>query len=176
MEEPQALVEEVRKLLDAPYPKLWNFEEDGPEIIGYAVSKEVGQTVHGACDILILQEASSKELRSVWLFHTALQNQMYRKRPQVGDLVGIRQLGEREPQSGGRPYMDYSVVVMGEKGNALEWDSPAELVQDTQPTREEQQATSWGPPVTGGAGVEDAEVVSSEPQHVSTALRGGGWE
>lgn len=120
-------VAEVQKQLDQGYPDTWRFDEDGPEIIGYAVRKEVGNTVNGPCDILVIEHASNGKLYSVWLMHSALINKLNRMRPQAGSLVGIRQLGERVSNTSQRTYMDYNVVVVGATENALSWDEPKAL-------------------------------------------------
>lgn len=166
-EQPKAPEDEVREMLDQGYPETWNWEEHGPEVVGYAVRKEVGQTVNGPCDILILKvknpDTGEYEHRSVWLFHTALVSKMYRLRPMIGDLVGIRQLGEREPQGGGRPYMDYNVVVYGQKGGALDWGPQQVLPPST---------SERGPVDRGEPEVVDAEVVGDNEEPAASGASG----
>lgn len=106
------------------------WDEDGPEVIGYAKRKEVGQTQYGPTDILILDvrnDEGNYEERSVWLMHTTLVSKLNRVKPGVGDLVGILQLGEREAKGGGTKYMDYNVVVSKKEGTALGWDEAEAL-------------------------------------------------
>lgn len=109
-------------MLDQGHPETWNWEEHGREVIGYAERVETARTVNGDCEILVLKvrnESDQYELRSVWVFHTALANKLAEKNIKAGDLVGIRQLGEREPKGGGRKYMDYNVVVHSARGTNL---------------------------------------------------------
>lgn len=113
----------MQEMLDAGNPKMWDFSEDGNTVMGYAVRLEHGRTEYGPCRILILDVRG--EERSVWLLHTALISKLERLQPMAGDFVGIRQLGERKPQSGGREYMDYEVKVLGQKGVGFEWGNAA---------------------------------------------------
>lgn len=142
----ETAIEQVRKQLDQGYPETWRFDEDGREVIGYAVRKETGQTTNGPCDILVLNV--NGELRSIWLMHTALINKLHELRPKAGDLIGIRQLGERQPKSqGGRPYMDYNVVVHGVGGHELTWSETPQLPQgefvDAEPVEPAEEYSSW---------------------------------
>lgn len=144
----------VRGMLDQGNPASWNFEEDGADVIGYALRKEKAMTQEGPCDILVLNVKHADGMyyeRSVWLFHTALISQLERKRPKVGDLVGIRFLGERQSKTpGGRPYKDYNVVVHGTQGGALDWDDSARVALPAGAPEEVQgEWVDPTPPATG---------------------------
>lgn len=146
--------EQATSQLEEGYPDPFIFGDpavkegaSGLEIVGKALRKEVGTTKFGPCDILVL-EAKDGKLWSVWLTHTALVNKLMRARPDVGDIVGIKQLGERVSK-GGDDYMDYHVVVipMHQQNNLLTWGAPPEL-----PEGEVAEAEVVDDPTEGVAG------------------------
>lgn len=112
----------MREKLDQGYPDGWRFNAETPEIIGVFRRLEEGYTrQYGACPIMILAELRSKTEWSVWLFHAVLRNQLARMKPEPGEVVAVRWLGKRKPESGGNEYDDYRVVVNRGQAGAVDW-------------------------------------------------------
>ncbi len=47
----------------------------------------------------------------VWANRTVLRNEIEKLKPQWGELIGIKYLGEQEPKGGGKPFHAYTVRV-----------------------------------------------------------------
>jgi hypothetical protein len=95
------------------YPGTWIWDEHGDVIEGaYVELSEAHTRFDGETrPILVLEVAGEK--RTVWLFHTALQNQLREellRRPgnelRVGEPVRIERLGKQESENG-FTYMNY---------------------------------------------------------------------
>ena len=114
-------VDRLRERLEAGNPESWQPSMAGDEIIGTFVRVSVGHTAFGPSPIVVLTDEDGVE-KSVWLLHTVLRNQMNRLRPALGELVGIRYLGKREPVGGGSEYDDYRVVVDRDSLGIVNWD------------------------------------------------------
>jgi hypothetical protein len=95
------------------YPQTWIWDEHGDVIEGtYVELSEAHTRFDGEPrPILVLEVAGEK--RTVWLFHTALQNQLREellRRPdnelRVGEPIRIERLGKQESENG-FTYMNY---------------------------------------------------------------------
>src|SRR6185369_17041791 len=99
---------------DEPLPESWKPEKDGEEIVGTFVRLDKATTEFGPSWIVVL-DTGEGVLRSVWLYHQSLQNEMRRAAPKPGELVGVRYEGKKpvkNPQPGKKnTYNAYRVVV-----------------------------------------------------------------
>lgn len=108
-----------------PLPESWQPEKAGDEIVGTFVRLDNATTSYGPCWIVVLETPMTGELRSVWLFQTALKNQFNKARPKPGELVLVRYEGKRTPKAGGNQYHDYKVVAESSSGGRFTWDDVA---------------------------------------------------
>lgn len=99
---------------EEPLPESWQPKDPGDELVGKFVRLDKGTTSYGPCWIVVLESIKTPGVfRSVWLFHTALQNQFNKARPKAGELVLVRYEGKRKPKSGGAEYHDWKVLTEG---------------------------------------------------------------
>ena len=124
----QQAIDAARAKLDQPKPEAFRFGEDGNEISGTVVRLEMGETPYGKCPIVVI-DTGNGTLRSVWLTHKALRGAVTRVRPQVGDGIAIRCLGERESGTG-RTYTDYSAAT--DRDQTFSWDDDDRQQQQEQ--------------------------------------------
>lgn len=141
----------MREEADEGNPEAWQPEREGDDIGGTVVGLETAHTKFGPTKVLVLDTGGVK--RSVWLFHTALRNQLKRHAPAIGEFVYIRWNGKRMPESGGSEYDDYSIRVDRPKGTQVDWasvgsDEIVSRVVYEQPTRAEHEAAMerYAPP------------------------------
>lgn len=101
-------------IVNEGYPRGWQWEVDGDELVGTFVEIGEAPTASGYRPIVILEVAG--ERRTLWLFHEALRSkfaQEVARRPEgdlrPGEPVLVRRLGEKQ-SAYGRTYVDYRVV------------------------------------------------------------------
>ncbi|HKF00300.1 MAG TPA: hypothetical protein VKG45_15390, partial [Actinomycetes bacterium] len=85
---------------------------------------------HGERPTVLLADDHGEQ-HSLWLLHTALRASFRRLKPQRGDRIGVKRLGERAPRNGGKPYVDWRVVLAD--GGPLNWDDTPDADDDDQP-------------------------------------------
>jgi len=109
---------------DEPLPESWQPTGPGDEIVGKFTRLDKGTTSYGPCWIVVLESIKQPgNYRSVWLFHTALQNQFNKARPQQGELILVRYEGKRKPKAGGAEYHDWKVLTEGAgQHGGFSWD------------------------------------------------------
>lgn len=88
-------------------------DEDQPEgIQGKVITVTTVETDAkyggGTVPMLEIEEAGG-QIWSVRGYHTVLRNQIEKNKPQVGDMVGIKYLGEKENRSGDNTYSNYGM-------------------------------------------------------------------
>jgi hypothetical protein len=95
------------------YPGTWRWDEDGDVIEGTYVELSEAHTRFDSETRPILVLEVNGEQRTVWLFHTALQNQLREEllrrsdnELRVGEPVRIERLGEQKSENG-FIYMNY---------------------------------------------------------------------
>lgn len=110
----------VREQLEAGTPRAWVWEDDGLTCVGRVVGGFVGKTKFGDRKVMTLQVDG--ELRSVWLSTAALEDQVVRLDPQVGDVIGIKRGDEKKTSAGGNDYWPFIATKYGAAGSSLGWD------------------------------------------------------
>lgn len=88
-------------------------DEDIPEgIQGKVISVSSVETDQkyggGTVPLLEIQEKSGR-IWSVRGYHTVLRNQIEKNNPQVGDIVAIKYLGEKDNKKGDNSYQNYGM-------------------------------------------------------------------
>lgn len=89
-------------------------DEDHPEgIQGKVITVTTVETDAkyggGSVPLLEIEEADG-HIWSVRGYHTVLRNQIEKNDPQVGDMIGIKYLGEKQNRSGDNSYSNYGIV------------------------------------------------------------------
>jgi hypothetical protein len=142
----QALVDAAReaqkqKLLDqvdADWPEAW-IPEEGQTIVGVLVRKETAPSAFGEREIIVLADPGTGVESSVWLNHAALTSEIYRVKPQAGEMLAIKYLGpdpEAKPKDGRAPAHRYRVAV--DRGETpITWDDPVEPIEAAPVTQQE---------------------------------------
>lgn len=113
--------------LESGLPSAWRPDQDDPDIlVGEVIEIEVGSSDYGRYPILIVRKKDGEE-KAVHGFHSVLQNELVKHRPQVGERVGIKYLGDvpTKPGSPYKSYKGYRVKVERETGAAFNWDQIA---------------------------------------------------
>jgi hypothetical protein len=121
----------LRGRLDEPTPTPIDFREV-EEAMGRFVRYGSGASDYGSFRTIILEDANG-ELRSVALFHQALQSQVKQARPKPGELIGIKK-GPEVVSANGRKYRSWKVVLDREETSLdPEGDEIDEGLQYTEP-------------------------------------------
>lgn len=116
--------EEIEKLqaeVDEDYPETFRFDENNDHFVGIFLEKSTGPSQFsptGEVPIYILQDPQDGAKRTVWGLHTVLVDEMGKARPQVGDLVAIKYLGEVQ---GGRGTVKKYRVKVNRKHTGVDW-------------------------------------------------------
>ena len=125
--------------LEAGLPKAWRPDKEDPDLlVGTVIEITAGQseyTVSGKYPILVVLDEETGEEKAVHGFHSVLQNELLRQKPQPGERVGIKYLGEQatKPGSKFKSFIGYRVKV-DRVAQAFDWneittehvDEPAE--------------------------------------------------
>lgn len=109
--------------LESGLPSAWRPDQDDPDLlIGDVVEIEVGTSDYGRYPILVVRRDDGEE-KAVHGFHSVLQNELVKHKPQVGERVGIKYLGDvpTKPGSPYKSYKGYRVKVEREAGTAFNW-------------------------------------------------------
>lgn len=109
--------------LESGLPSAWRPDQDDPDLlIGDVVEIEVGTSDYGRYPILIVRREDGEE-KAVHGFHSVLQNELVKHKPQVGERVGIKYLGDvpTKPGSPYKSYKGYRVKVERAVGTAFNW-------------------------------------------------------
>ena len=149
----------VREQLEQGTPRAWNWDEDGNTCVGRVVGGFMGHTKFGPRKVLTLDVEG--ELRSVWLSTVALDDQVVKLDPQVGDVLGIKRGSEKKMGGGGTEYWPFIATNYGATGSSLGWTESAalppaeevvqgEVVQEGQPMA--YPPTGIQEPPMGGSG------------------------
>lgn len=144
--------------LESGLPSAWRpDQEDADVLIGEVVEIEVGESDYGRYPIIVIRSEDGEE-KAVHGFHSVLQNELMKHKPQVGEKVGIKYLGDvpTKPGSKFKSYKGYRVKVERDQAAAFDWsrigESPEDEIGDrTVYEQVEEQAVS----VPAGAGDDD---------------------
>lgn len=133
----------------------WRPDQDDPHtLIGEVVEITIGTTDYGRYPIIVVRKEDGEE-KAVHVFHSVLRNEVEKYRPNIGEKIGIKYLGDvaTKPGSKYKSYKGYTVKVEREAGASFNWDAlgaaPDELGRVLYETAEEPVA------VPAGAGDDD---------------------
>src|ERR1043166_4976930 len=94
----------LRQQVEQGFPESWKPEKPGETLVGIFVDHDTGHTPYGPKRIVVLEDTQTKERRSVWVLHEALQSQFQRARPKIGELVAVRYEGRTNSRDGKNEY------------------------------------------------------------------------
>lgn len=99
----------LEERIEKGFPESWRPEE-GEKIIGTVVEYGVGPTDYGERDTVVVRLADGTE-KTVWLLHDVLINQFKREKPQPGERIAVKYVGQKTNPTSQRRYKDYRLMV-----------------------------------------------------------------
>lgn len=108
--------------LESGLPSAWRpDQEDADLLIGKVVDIQVGTSDYDPYPLLVVQSDDGSE-KAIHGFHTVLRNELMRQKPQIGERIGIKYLGEQatKPGSKFKSFIGYRVKVERELGS-FDW-------------------------------------------------------
>lgn len=108
--------------LDSGLPAAWRPDkEDEDKLIGEVVDIQMGTSDYEPYPLLVIRLDDGSE-KAVHGFHTVLKNELLRQKPQIGERIGIKYLGEQETKPGSKfkSFIGYRVKVERESGT-FDW-------------------------------------------------------
>ena len=123
----------MRRQVSEPYPEAWIATDTEAEFVGTfrQLKKVSGQ--FGDTWVAVFEEHTTGTLRSVWLNHAVLRNEIALVAPKPGELVVIRYHGRVHPEGGGQPYALYRVAVDRPDGPGIDWADISPEVRNPRP-------------------------------------------
>jgi len=117
--------------------KATKFRNDGKDcnsdetLIGVVVDHFTRDNFNGdgKIDVIVLSLDGGGEV-AVHCGPTVLANQMRSAAPVFGEKIGVKYLGVRAGNGGGKDYHDYRVVTDRSKGGAIHWAGEPDAVAD----------------------------------------------
>ena len=82
---------EELEAFDGTFPEGWRPKVDDL-LVGKILRYDEGWTKHGECPICLVEDEEAGGLRAVWIFHAVLLDEFRKKRPKVGERIGIKRL------------------------------------------------------------------------------------
>jgi hypothetical protein len=99
--------------LESGLPSAWRPDQKDPDtIIGEVLEIQVGTSDYAPYPLLIVRQDDGTE-KAIHGFHTVLKNELLRHKPQVGERLGVKYLGEQETKPGSKfkSFIGYRVHV-----------------------------------------------------------------
>lgn len=109
--------------LESGLPSAWRPDQDDPPLlIGTVIEIEIGQSDYGRYPIIVVRLDDGSE-KTVHGFHSVLQNELMKSRPNIGERIGIKYLGDVETKPGSKfkSYKGYRVKVE-RTADAFNWN------------------------------------------------------
>lgn len=106
--------------------------DDPAVLVGEVINIDIGSSDYGEYPIIVVRTSDGD--KSVHAFKTVLRNELMRQRPQIGQRLGIKYLGEQasKPGSKYKSYTNYRVEVERNKGATFDWTTLGEGSEDDQ--------------------------------------------
>jgi len=116
-EETQTVWERMREELEAQERVAQEWQpEEGEILLGTLLYTQQITGEYGTTPIAMLEDADSGETVAVWLKHKILQREWEGRKPEPGDRIGIKYLGEESGKNG--KYHAYVLKVEHENSGA----------------------------------------------------------
>ena len=124
--------DELLAKLEQPLPESWLPKKAGDTIVGTFLSLDTGMTAFGPAKMAVL--ATSDGERAVWIFYESLKSAFVRAKPEPGERIAVRYLGEekaKNPTPGRKAtYHSFRVVVDRPVDTSKPVDWASELGRD----------------------------------------------
>ena len=120
--------------LESGLPSAWRPDKEDPDIlIGKVVSIEQGTSEYEPYPLVVIEQDDGEE-KAVHGFHTVLKNELIRQRPQPGERIGIKYLGEQptKPGSKFKSFIGYRVKVDRAQAE-FDWSKVGVVEPDPEP-------------------------------------------
>jgi len=118
----------LEERLEAGLAEAWRPDKEDPAVlVGEIVSIEQGTSEYGPYPLLVVRSDDGTE-KAVHGFHTVLKNELIRQRPQAGERIGIKYLGEQatKPGSKFKSFIGYQ-VKMDRAGAPFDWSKVGQV-------------------------------------------------
>jgi hypothetical protein len=145
------------------YPTGWK-PDPGASITGQVIDIATGDGGYGVYPIVTLRTEQGDEI-AIHAFHTVLRTELARRRPKIGDTVGITYHGKRANASGKGEYHSYRVTGGQTQGYDWSRDLPPEE-QPVEPDIPIDMVTPAAPTVPQPATVAAASVTTTKDDSI----------
>jgi hypothetical protein len=143
----------LEERLEAGLAPAWRPDKEDPSVlIGKVVSIEQGTSEYEPYPLIVVEQDDGTEM-AVHGFHTVLKNELIKQRPQIGERIGIKYLGEvpTKPGSKFKSYTGYRVKVERAAGAEFDWSKVGVVEPDPEPAAPVFEPVNVPP----GAGTDD---------------------
>lgn len=150
----------LEERLEAGLPTAWRPDQDDADtLIGEVVDIQIGTSDYGQYPIIVIRQEDGTE-KAVHGFHSVLQNELMKHRPNVGERVGIKFLGDvpTKPGSPYKSYKGYRVQVERDKGATFDWGKLGAAEEPDVGGRVVYDEVNQRPPVTVPEGAGDDDI------------------
>ena len=109
--------------LESGLPSAWRpDQEDSPLIVGEVVDIQVGTSDYAPYPLIVIRQDDGEE-KAIHGFHTVLKNELLKTKPQIGERMGIKYLGEQatKPGSKFKSFIGYR-VKMDRAAGVFDWN------------------------------------------------------
>ena len=131
----------------------WRPDQTDPDtLIGTVVEISFASSDYEPYPLLVIRQEDGSE-KAVHAFHTVLKNELLRQKPNIGERIGIKYLGEQptKPGSKFKSFIGYRVKVDRQAG-AFDWNQVGAPAPEVDPY---QAPTPETVTVPEGAGDDD---------------------
>jgi hypothetical protein len=123
----------LEERLEQGAAKAWRPDESDPNpVVGTVTNVEMGASEYGSYPIVTIQTEAGEEF-AIHGFRTVLKNEFMKQRPQPGERIGVKDLGEQatKPGSKFKSYHGYVLKVERAQGSAFDWNRLGAPVDDS---------------------------------------------
>ena len=106
---------EELEAFDGTFPEGWK-PKVGDVLVGKILRYDKGWTDYGECPICLVEDEEAEGPRAVWIFHTVLVSEFEKKRPKVGERIGIKRLPDAA-----KGYRRYALRIDREEPDVLDF-------------------------------------------------------
>lgn len=120
--------------LEAGLAPAWRPDKDDPAVlIGKIIEISQGTSEYEPYPLLVVQQDDGTE-KAVHGFHTVLKNELIRQKPQPGERIGIKFLGEQatKPGSKFKSFIGYQVKI-DRAQSEFDWSKVGVVEPDPEP-------------------------------------------
>jgi len=121
----------LEQRLESGLPSAWRpDQEDSDTLIGEVVDIQVGTSDYDPYPLIVIRTDLGEE-KAVHGFHTVLKNELLRKKPQIGERIGIKYLGEQKTKPGSKfsSFIGYRVQVDRQMGE-FDWSKMGQIEEE----------------------------------------------